>query len=400
MQDHISLIFALVGTQFGLYALAWWFYAVLAEEDRTPAWYWGLFNLLVGAGMLLAWSRDDSRSWAAYVGSSLCFVTAFMAGWRGAVAGFDTAQHTRSQAIILGTFYLALVLIGPSLERAPLRVVVTYAGCALMITLGTYQTAPLVSEEFQVKWSKLLRISALAGALLLGGRAVQQLLHPNVQLEITNGDTGPNGQLLLGLLIAASVFNFTCLALLVLRHLRRLRELTHCDPLTGLLNRRAFEEAAQREWARRERQPVPLAVAAFDLDHFKSVNDSHGHSAGDLVLVRAAQVLRGLSREIDLVARWGGEEFVVVMPGTTMGSALAAAERLRKALSAESIIASDGTALYVTTSIGLAMADDGDTDVHATLRRADDALYQAKHEGRDRVCIASRPPVSAAILPR
>ncbi|WP_298210265.1 GGDEF domain-containing protein [Acidovorax sp.] len=397
MQSHTSIIFALVGTQFGLYASAWWVYAALADEDRAAAGYWGLFNVLVGVGMLLAWSRDESRSWAAYVGSSICFVTSFLAGWRGISALVKLKHNTRTQLILLIAICTALVLIGPSLERAPFRVFVTYFGCALIIGLGVYQTTPLNNQELHLTWSKVLRMSSLAGVLLLGGQALQQMLHPDAQLELNNGE-GPNTQLLLGLLVAASIFNFTCLGLQLLRYMRQLRELTYCDPLTGLLNRRAFEEAMQREWARRRREPAPLAVAAFDLDHFKAINDSHGHSVGDLVLIQAAKVLRGLSREIDLVARLGGEEFVVVMPGASLVAAQAAAERLREALAAEPATSLDGIPLHITTSIGLAMAEDGDSDVHATLRRADDALYQAKHEGRDRVCTASRPTASSTVL--
>lgn len=172
----------------------------------------------------------------------------------------------------------------------------------------------------------------------------------------------------------------------------RLREelerMSNHDPLTGLLNRRAFEEQTQREWARRKRQPQALSALAFDLDHFKSINDTYGHAIGDVVLVHTARVLRDMARETDIVARLGGEEFVTVMPGTTEDQASAVAERIRALLAGEPVMTPNGQSLRITTSIGLATANAGDVDIHAVLQRADKALYEAKKAGRNRVCLA------------
>jgi len=163
-----------------------------------------------------------------------------------------------------------------------------------------------------------------------------------------------------------------------------LRRSVLCDHLTGLANRRAFFEAAELELHRWQRQPRPLALVAFDADHFKQINDRHGHAAGDAVLRHLAAGLGATFRNLDLVARSGGEEFLVLLPGTTLDGAVAAARRLCQTM-ADRAVQVDGLPIRCTLSAGVA-AMDGDVDSLAMLmQRADLALYQAKALGRNRV---------------
>ncbi len=161
--------------------------------------------------------------------------------------------------------------------------------------------------------------------------------------------------------------------------LDRLRGLARSDALTGVLNRRGFEPVLQRERARARRQGEPLALLAIDVDHFKRVNDLHGHPAGDRVLARLAGLLVKLCRASDVVARLGGDEFVVLMPATRRDGAEKLAERVRRMIAAEDLL---GNGDLVTVSIGVAI-DDGQGD--CAVAAADSALYRAKNEGRDRV---------------
>jgi len=153
------------------------------------------------------------------------------------------------------------------------------------------------------------------------------------------------------------------------------------DPLTELRNRRAFLEAGEKIWANGRRRGGDLSVIMLDLDHFKSINDFHGHAAGDCALVAAARVLAGAVRDGDLVARWGGEEFMLLLPETRPEAALALAERLRRALAAMRVRIGEAE-LSVTGSFGVAHRG-----AHESLERlisqADKHLYQAKRDGRD-----------------
>ncbi|WP_041453672.1 diguanylate cyclase [Anaeromyxobacter dehalogenans] len=174
---------------------------------------------------------------------------------------------------------------------------------------------------------------------------------------------------------------------------RRLREQTLTDDLTGLKNRRAFDERLQEEFRRAHRYSDPVSLIMIDLDHFKLVNDRYGHPFGDLVLRGASEQLRASTRDPDICARYGGEEFAVILPKTHLSGALAVAERIWKELSARSYPVPAGsaepdTAIQVTASMGIAFYPSKDIgSPEALVRYADEALYQAKKAGRNTICL-------------
>lgn len=163
-----------------------------------------------------------------------------------------------------------------------------------------------------------------------------------------------------------------------------LEALARTDALTGLPNRRRVGELVASEIARARRTWRPMALALVDVDHFKAVNDRYGHEAGDRVLVALANRLSVGLREYDVAARWGGEEFCLVLPDTNAVAALSALERLREAIRGAPVALRDG-ALAVTASVGFTVLVPGDEGIDDLLHRADAALYAAKRAGRDRV---------------
>ena len=167
--------------------------------------------------------------------------------------------------------------------------------------------------------------------------------------------------------------------------LEQIRQLATHDDLTGLLNRRAMLDRMQLEQRRSLRSGSPLLIAQLDIDHFKAVNDTHGHAAGDLVLQSFADTVRRNVRDTDVLARWGGEEFVLLLCDTPAADAVALMERLRQAVQAMQVpVAQGGQPITVTVSIGLARHAPADP-LAGTLERADRALYAAKAGGRNRV---------------
>jgi diguanylate cyclase (GGDEF)-like protein/PAS domain S-box-containing protein len=166
---------------------------------------------------------------------------------------------------------------------------------------------------------------------------------------------------------------------------RRLEELAARDCLTGLLNRRAFDERLEQEVSRAKRHETALSALVLDVDHFKQINDSAGHQAGDQVLRHLAGLLLELVRDSDIVARYGGEEFVVLAPHTSRQGALVLAERIRQR-TATSACSSHSWSGTMTLSVGVAELERTPDASDSLIARADGAMYQAKRQGRNRVC--------------
>ena len=179
----------------------------------------------------------------------------------------------------------------------------------------------------------------------------------------------------------------------------RLAALAGTDDLTGLPNRRAAEARLQQLWQHVRRYGEPAAVVMLDVDRFKSINDTWGHATGDAVLRALAQALRETTRAVDLAGRWGGEEFLVLLPRLTPEAAHRLAERLREQAATVRVLAG-GQTVPCTVSLGVAMADPADDGAEAWLRRADEALYQAKSGGRNRVVMAPHAAHAPAAPPR
>ncbi len=158
------------------------------------------------------------------------------------------------------------------------------------------------------------------------------------------------------------------------------------DGLTGMQNRRYFDDALKEYLEEFRRINKPIGLMVLDLDHFKVVNDTHGHDVGDQVLREVSACLKNFTRYHDIAARLGGEEFAVVAPNMDLDSLTKFAERIRKAV-ADLVITSGNVRLKVTTSVGLAVWDSHE-DADCFYRRADRMLYQAKRQGRNRVCAA------------
>jgi diguanylate cyclase (GGDEF)-like protein len=294
------------------------------------------------------------------------------------------------------------VILGANLWEAP-RVWTVVAACLATGTLLVRAAEDVragLADEFG-------RGAAFACSLPLWLIGTLLLARAATSLAGVDGSTQPlqtggvqQVALSLVLVLMAMALHLAMGAMLMLRMIGKLRHLSQHDALTGLLNRRAFGLRLRAERERQHRQPAPLALLALDLDHFKAVNDRWGHAAGDAVLAAAADVLRREARTVDVVARMGGEEFAVLLPGTDLEGADRLAERMLDAFR-RMTVAYEGTTLQVTASIGAAVSTGAAEDDEELFRRADRALYLAKAGGRDRVvCAGALSAVDAGDRPR
>ncbi len=171
----------------------------------------------------------------------------------------------------------------------------------------------------------------------------------------------------------------------LLEEVAQLNELSLTDALTGVPNRRSFQDRLRDEFRRAQRYDDPLALVLLDLDHFKIINDTFGHPEGDVVLREVAGRLKHCTRETDFIARYGGEEFALLLPKTQLGGALTVAERVRSDLAALQL----QPQRQVTASLGISIfPNEAITTADALVRTADDALYEAKRAGRNKVALA------------
>lgn len=226
-------------------------------------------------------------------------------------------------------------------------------------------------------WQELALVFALplAGTLIGLNRAgADMLAATNLLIEPL---------LMLGIgLLASEILRRTRLQTFVAH--QKLQQLASTDPLTGLNNRRSIEPQLESEVSRARRHQAHFSVIIADLDHFKRVNDQYGHIVGDGVLCEVARRIESLLRREDRAARWGGEEFLVLLPETDLEQAEIVAEKIRQAI-ADRPVAANGFRIPLTISIGVATWTD-DSGAESLIRRADKGLYRAKGSGRNRVC--------------
>jgi diguanylate cyclase (GGDEF)-like protein len=219
-------------------------------------------------------------------------------------------------------------------------------------------------------------------------QAINASVHPYQQRILYAG----LGSFVLLVLVA---FMFARPILSALGDFRRVASQAATDGLTGLANRRSFDDELALEWRRAERIDDSLALVLIDLDNFKSINDQLGHQAGDAVLRRVAAILDSGARQVDLAARYGGEEFAVLAPETDLAGATKLAGRLRADLEAAAIELPDGGEVNVTASFGVAIKGDLDRP-EQLVAAADEALYEAKRAGKNRVAAAESHPGAVA----
>jgi diguanylate cyclase (GGDEF)-like protein len=309
----------------------------------------------------------------------------------GAVEGFlpGDPKFALLPVVVVFVLFVALLAVGPGLPRWALAMLgpvgVALIAYALATSPGPGDGAILYS--LPVLWTTIffgLRGAvAIVACVAVGEAAALVLLpaasaYPGRWVDVMVSTSA--------IAIVAHVLERRSQLLL-----ERVRGEARTDPLTGLLNRRGFSEHASRELAHAGRDRRPIALATFDIDHFKLVNDEYGHVVGDRVLAHIAQLLSDEARGIDIAARLGGEEFAVLMPGSDQAGAEAFAERVRRALTNSA----DCGLPEVRVSAGVT-ATTAPIELELLIDRVDQALYTAKRAGRNRTVAFGAPPTSIA----
>ena len=387
---HSELLLAVILIQQGLFGAVWAAAARLRLSHRS-ARHWAAATGLVTTGLSLILARGQASPWLTVVLANTLTVLSFVALRRGSQVFGRLAPTDREHAAV--ALLTIAGLAGTVATGAGMLPVVVVTSAALGWTLlrsASEVVGSLVAEfgPHAARWCAMP--TALIGVLFALRAVLAPLLGPEVAGAVNDPGAGNTGTAFAALVFGL-VINTTLIAMTVIRLVRRLQYQSDHDVLTNLLSRRAMERLLDAEVQRRRRFGDSHAILSVDIDRFKQINDRWGHAAGDAVLVRVAHALRDASREVDRVARMGGEEFCLLLPGVDQAGAERMAQRLLEVVRGLDHSEIDRS-LKVTVSIGLVVVGPGGESLPLLLRRLDDALYAAKHHGRDRF---ERAPTAA-----
>jgi diguanylate cyclase (GGDEF)-like protein len=374
--DSNTLIFSIGILSLLMAFICWSFPGPIAERDYGLK-TWSVGITFVGLSLILIFLRSRLPPFWGVFMANVCLMTGGTLGLLAPARFFQVRVHRMGLALALGGGLLGLglhVAWGYPIALAMVSVCAAMAVVLLSAVRVVYahspRPVPLPAHVFAAS------MAFMGGAYLI--RAVVAAMNPDVPVAPVSLSGGHQSMLIVGaLFVVCSSMSFYAM---VHDHQKaEIAERARRDPLTGLLNRRAFFEQAEAL----EAGGVAFSILMIDIDHFKSINDQHGHLGGDRVLANAAHLLAGAFRTDDLACRYGGEEFCVLLKGCDQPQALSMAQALVSRWAATPFDLHDGQRVRVTASVGVC-EHRADQPLLKTLQHADAALYQAKHGGRNR----------------
>ncbi|MGE5096275.1 MAG: GGDEF domain-containing protein [Betaproteobacteria bacterium] len=362
-------------------AAAVWIGASRRLGDGLSHWAAALVVRALACGVYASGATPEGGVLA--LGSALAALSVTLQA--GALGAYDRRPlpvwvHTAVIAVIAAPFPLLLDEPALALLFGGMMFGTLFAATA---AIASHMRAPRHSSARKLlAWS----LGIAAGALYLRALAAMLNAAPPGAEAASGGIAGAS---LLVLFASCIVASFGFLMLHKERAEAEALRLATMDPLTGAYNRRTFHEIAERELSRARRGGHPLSIVMVDIDHFRQVNERHGHRVGDTMLQRVAELIRSALRKEDMLVRFGGEEFLVLLPDVPGPGAVVVAGRIRRTVANQPIIVGDAT-VPVTVSIGVAARlDEGPESIEGLLARADSALALAKQRGRNRVVALS-----------
>ena len=379
--SNVQWLQAVILAQHVLFGVLWTGAAWL-RLARYPSAHWAVTAWAVVPGAVLLMLRGEVPAWLSVGGGNLLMLLAMVALRRGVQRFCRRPTTDGEHGLLLAMGVVGMV--GTAIPGAAVLLAVLLTGSAMAWTLlrGAQDVRAGLAAEFgavTLLWCAA-PLALLAGVILL--RLATAIVLPERFAAYLQQPGGEGVWLIFGSLVFSLVLQINLLLMVTLRTVRKLQYQSDHDMLTGLLGRRPMNERLETELLLQRQKGGSFALLSIDIDHFKRINDEYGHAVGDAVLHRVAQTLQATARGVDSVARMGGEEFCVLLPGADRDSAERVAARMLQAvrrLQHPELAAGS----MVSVSIGLAVTQQPGEPVQGLQRRLDQALYRAKAAGRD-----------------
>ncbi|MEN3157054.1 GGDEF domain-containing protein [Alkalimonas sp. NCh-2] len=362
------------------------------KDQSLLHWFFAAMSFLAYSALSFSYSPDHWPYWAGPALGNTLLVASYLLLLSGIAMFFQRPYRKRTLTIVLLLIYGANLLpfaqadlLHRVLLNYPLLLLLNLLSLYYLLSKATFETARAALLLNIVLVLNMMQLSLRLTAFLQQQFGAQPILTPEHWFSI--------GTMAVMLFMLMAMVG--CVLLLVRQKTLQLQTLLETDPLTGWLNRHYLEKRLDSEWHRCQREQQPFSVLVFDIDHFKQVNDQHGHTVGDRVLQHITQLARQQLRDYDLLFRMGGEEFVAVLPGVPGANLQQICERLRQHIATAATPAPLSTPLSI--SIGCAVQQPDTPNWQTLLQQADQALYQAKAGGRNCVVFATPSELADAI---
>ncbi|MGZ5041736.1 MAG: GGDEF domain-containing protein [Usitatibacter sp.] len=379
----VRTLLVLVAVADASVAIVLWLGAVRRLRHGVGAWIAALMARSLAVTVLAAGLQPHSATLAVAAG----LLALSMTLQASALLAFDARRLPAwvHSAAMAGTA-VPLALLGADPATAVLFGGIVFGTLLMGLAAIALQIHPAASGRARARAAMVTTLGVGAVAFFVRGIAVMMAADP---LQAFVSPSPFQGALFVTAAAAAIVSTFAFLMLHKERAEGEALRMATMDPLTGAYNRRTFHEIAEREMSRIRRAGQPLSIIIVDLDHFRPINEKHGNRVGDQVLQKVADIVRGALRKEDMLVRYGGEEFLVMLPDVPGPGAVVVAGRIRKAVEAQALRI-EGHSIAMTVSVGVsARLDEGPESIEGLLTRADEALALAKQRGRNRVVALS-----------
>ncbi|QYJ89510.1 GGDEF domain-containing protein [Shewanella halotolerans] len=377
--------------------LAWGLMAYPLRIAPRASTYFSLANLLILMGVLLTTLRDQTPSYLYWLGADMLLLLGFVLLRSGTQRLFRLPSSIKIDVALLLLTGLLMLTQPPSIAASDtLGIFFSFMAASTFLLMAKDN---LVALEHTVKRPIaviLLSPIALMG-VIFGLRALLLLIEPTLKSHLASIQSADAIPMLWLYVVMTLWINVIMMGNALTRLVQKMRQQADRDYLTGLWNRRAMQQQLEQLHQRWLRDGQAYSLILFDLDFFKQINDKFGHSAGDAVLVKTAQQIGKVTRAMDIFCRLGGEEFLLVLPGTDGEVAEIIAQKLQQALR-QSSLNWQGSLVPISASFGIVTTATGDTP-DSLLALADKAMYRAKETGRDRCCTAERRLKQAQATP-